>query len=157
MLHELDMEMERRKLRFVRYADDFSIYSKTENEARKIGNSIFLYLRDKLKLPVNREKSGIRRPLTFNILGYGFVPTYRTACLELAFGRWLRNRIRYCIRIPKLLGEETRAKAEKSDKAWSRPGSCLSMESEQKRRVGNSPKSNSEHYHNGSKTDPTRL
>ncbi len=77
MLHELDMELEQRKLRFVRYADDFSIYSKTKNEARKVGNSIFLYLRDKLKLPINREKSGIRRPLTFNILGYGFVPTYR--------------------------------------------------------------------------------
>jgi len=77
MLHELDMEMERRKLRFVRYADDFSIYCKTESEARKTGNSIFLYLRDKLKLPINREKSGIRRPLTFKILGYGFVSTYR--------------------------------------------------------------------------------
>jgi len=77
MLHELDMEMEQRKLRFVRYADDFSIYCKTESEARKIGNSIFLYLRDKLKLPINREKSGIRRPLTFKILGYGFVSTYR--------------------------------------------------------------------------------
>ncbi len=77
MLHELDMEMERRKLRFVRYADDFSIYCKTEDEARKIGNNLYLFLRDKLKLPINKEKSGIRRPLTFNILGYGFVPTYR--------------------------------------------------------------------------------
>ena len=77
MLHELDKEMERRELRFVRYADDFSIYCKTENEARKIGNSIFLFLRDKLKLPINREKSGIRRPVNFKILGYGFVPTYR--------------------------------------------------------------------------------
>ncbi len=77
MLHELDMEMERRKLRFVRYADDFSIYCKIEREARKTGNSIFLYLRDKLKLPINRGKSGIRRPLTFNILGYGFVSTYQ--------------------------------------------------------------------------------
>ena len=77
MLHELDMEMERRNLRFVRYADDFSIYCKTENEARKTVNSIFLYLRDQLKLPINREKSGIRRPLTFKILGYGFVSTYR--------------------------------------------------------------------------------
>jgi len=77
MLHVLDMEIERRNLRFVRYADDFSIYCKTESEARKTGNSIFLYLRDKLKLPINREKSGIRRPLTFKILGYGFVSTYR--------------------------------------------------------------------------------
>ncbi len=77
MLHELDTEMERRHLRFVRYTDDFSIYCKTESDARKTGNSIFLYLRDKLKLPINREKSGIRRPLTFKLLGYGFVSTYQ--------------------------------------------------------------------------------
>jgi retron-type reverse transcriptase len=58
MLHELDMEMERRNLRFVRYADDFSIYCKTEGQARKIGNNIFLYLRDKLKLPINGAGAG---------------------------------------------------------------------------------------------------
>jgi group II intron reverse transcriptase/maturase len=77
ILHELDTEMERRKLLFVRYADDFSIYCKSEKEARKVGNSIYLYLKDKLNLPINREKSGIRRPLTFNILGYGFVSCYK--------------------------------------------------------------------------------
>lgn len=77
ILHELDMEMERRGLKFVRYADDFSIYCKTKSGARKVGNDIYLFLRDKLKLPINREKSGIRRPVNFQILGYGFVPTYR--------------------------------------------------------------------------------
>ena len=77
MLHELDTEMEKRNLRFVRYADDFSIYCETKREAKQTGNSIFRYLRDKLKLPINREKSGIRRPVNFKILGYGFVPTYR--------------------------------------------------------------------------------
>jgi Retron-type reverse transcriptase len=76
MLNELDKEMERKKLRYVRYADDFSIYTKNEHTARKMGNSIYLYLRDKLKLPINREKSGIRKPVNFIILGYGFVPTY---------------------------------------------------------------------------------
>lgn len=77
MLNELDTEMERRGLRFVRYADDFSIYCKTKSEARKAGNEIYLYLRNKLRLPINREKSGIRRPANFQILGYGFVPTYK--------------------------------------------------------------------------------
>ena len=77
ILHELDMEMERRGLKFVRYADDFSIYCKTKSGARKVGNDIYLFLRDKLKLPINRKKSGIRRPVNFQILGYGFVPTYR--------------------------------------------------------------------------------
>lgn len=77
MLHELDKEMEKRGHRFVRYADDFSIYCKTKQEARKVGNDIYVFLRDKLKLPINREKSGIFRPVNFKILGYGFVPTYR--------------------------------------------------------------------------------
>ena len=77
MLHELDKEMEQQGFRFVRYADDFSIYCKTKSEARKSGNYIYRYLRDKLKLTVNREKSGIRRPANFSLLGYGFVPVYQ--------------------------------------------------------------------------------
>ncbi|MBU4154360.1 MAG: group II intron reverse transcriptase/maturase [Proteobacteria bacterium] len=76
VLDELDKELERQNLRFVRYADDFSIYLKTKESARKIGNSVYKFLKDKLKLPINREKSGIRRPIQFTILGFCFVPTY---------------------------------------------------------------------------------
>jgi group II intron reverse transcriptase/maturase len=77
MLNELDKELMGKGLRFLRYADDFSIYCKSAYQARKVGNQVYVYLRDKLKLPINREKSGIRRPVTFTILGYGFVPTYK--------------------------------------------------------------------------------
>ena len=76
MLHELDRELERQGLRFVRYADDFSIYVKNKATARKVGNNIYRFLKTKLKLSINREKSGIRRPVQFTILGFGFVPTY---------------------------------------------------------------------------------
>jgi len=76
MLNELDKEMEKQGLRYVRYADDFSIYTKSNYAARKTGNSIYLFLRNKLKLPINREKSGIRKPVNFTILGFEFVPTY---------------------------------------------------------------------------------
>ena len=76
MLNELDKEMEKRGLRYVRYADDFSIYTKSNSTARKTGNEIYLFLKNKLKLPINREKSGIRKPVNFMILGFGFVPTY---------------------------------------------------------------------------------
>jgi group II intron reverse transcriptase/maturase len=76
MLHELDKELEKRGLRYVRYADDFSIYTKSNAEARKTGNSIYLFLKNKLNLPINREKSGIRKPVQFEILGFKFVPTY---------------------------------------------------------------------------------
>jgi group II intron reverse transcriptase/maturase len=77
VLQELDEYMEKQGMKFVRYADDFSIYCKTKSQAKRQGNEIYKYLRDKLKLPINREKSGIRRPVNFQILGYGFVPTYR--------------------------------------------------------------------------------
>lgn len=76
MLNELDKELKGQGLRYVRYADDFSVYTKSNHAARKIGNSIYLFLKDKLKLPINREKSGICRPVNFTLLGYGFVPTY---------------------------------------------------------------------------------
>jgi RNA-directed DNA polymerase len=77
LLDELDKELAGKNLRYVRYADDFSIYTKSKAEARKIGNAIFIFLRDKLRLPINREKSGIRRPANFELLGHGFVPTYK--------------------------------------------------------------------------------
>lgn len=76
MLNELDKEMEKQGLRYVRYADDFSIFTKSNYAARKTGNSIYLFLKNKLKLPINREKSGIRKPVNFTLLGFGFVPTY---------------------------------------------------------------------------------
>jgi len=77
LLHELDKELERRGLRYVRYADDFSIYVRSHKAARRVGNGIFKYLKDRLNLPINREKSGIRRPLTFELLGYAFVSSYK--------------------------------------------------------------------------------
>jgi len=77
LLDVLDKELKRKGLRFVRYADDFSIYTQSKADAKKIGNEIFLFLKNKLELPINREKSGIRRPSTFEVLGHAFVPTYK--------------------------------------------------------------------------------
>ena len=77
LLNELDKVLESRGHRYIRYADDFSIYVRSKKSAIRVGNSIYKYLRDTLKLPINREKSGIRRPVTFTALGFSFVPTYR--------------------------------------------------------------------------------
>jgi len=77
LLNELDRELEKRGHRYVRYADDFSIYVRSKQAARRVGNSIYLFLRDVLRQPINREKSGIRRPSTFDILGYHFVPVFK--------------------------------------------------------------------------------
>ena len=77
LLNELDKELEKRGHHYVRYADDFSMYVKSKKSAKRVGNSIYRLLRDKLQLPINRDKSGIRRPSTFEIVGYSFVPIYK--------------------------------------------------------------------------------
>ena len=77
ILNELDKELEKRGHRYVRYADDFSIYVRSKLAAKRVGNSIYKFLKDVLILPINHSKSGIRRPLTFEILGYSFVSSYQ--------------------------------------------------------------------------------
>jgi group II intron reverse transcriptase/maturase len=76
LLHELDKEITRRGHKFVRYADDFSIYCKSENQAKATRVVIEKFLKNKLKLTINQEKSGIKKPVNFTILGFSFVPTY---------------------------------------------------------------------------------
>lgn len=107
MLHELDKQLEKSGHRYVRYADDFSIYTKSLKAARKIGNSIYLFLKNKLKLPINREKSGIRKPVNFQLLGYGFVPIYKKGekgQYQLVVGekRWknLKQKLKFYTRKP---------------------------------------------------------
>jgi RNA-directed DNA polymerase len=77
ILHELDKFLENKKLRYVRFADDFSIYAKTPYLAQRAAKAITLFLEGKLKLTINREKSGIRKPAEFEMLGYRFVADYQ--------------------------------------------------------------------------------
>ncbi len=77
MLHEPDSVLEDQGLRYVRCADDFSVYTQSKAKARQVGNELYRFLRNKLKLPVNRIKSGIRSPMNFEVPGFGFVPDYR--------------------------------------------------------------------------------
>ena len=60
LLDDLDKELERRDLPFVRYADDFAIFAKSERAADRILASISRYLTKTLRLVVNREKSRVR-------------------------------------------------------------------------------------------------
>jgi len=77
MLNELDQELESRGLRFVRYADDCSIFLKSKRSAERVLHSITRFIENKLRLQVNKEKTSICRPLTFHILGYNFVSSYK--------------------------------------------------------------------------------
>ena len=72
MLNELDKELEKRGLRFVRYADDCLIMVKSEKAANRVMTTITNYIENKLGLIVNVEKSKIARPKQIKYLGFGF-------------------------------------------------------------------------------------
>jgi len=77
MLDQLDKYLEKRGCKFIRYADDFSIYTRSKSEAKSIGNEVYIFLKEKLDLQINRDKSGIRRSTTFTVLGHTFTSVYK--------------------------------------------------------------------------------
>ena len=72
MLNELDKELEKRGLNFVRYADDCLIMVKSEKAANRVMESITTFITKKLGLIVNVEKSKVARPNQIKYLGFGF-------------------------------------------------------------------------------------
>ena len=65
VLDELDKELEKRGLRFVRYADDFVIYVRSRKAAQRVLQSVTRFIERRLKLKVNLEKSAVSRLIVF--------------------------------------------------------------------------------------------
>lgn len=72
LLNELDKELSKRGHKFVRYADDCSIYVRSAKSAQRVQASIIQYIEQELRLKVNREKTRISRPNTSSMLGFSF-------------------------------------------------------------------------------------
>ena len=72
VLDELDKELEKRNLKFVRYADDINIYVKSRKAAQRVMASITRFIEDKLRLAVNKDKSSVDRPWKLKFLGFSF-------------------------------------------------------------------------------------
>lgn len=72
MLNELDKEMEKRGLKFVRYADDCIIMVRSEMSAKRVMRNLTRFIEEKLGLKVNMTKSKVDRPQGLKYLGFGF-------------------------------------------------------------------------------------
>ncbi len=83
VLDEFDRELERRGLRFARYADDSNIYVRSRRAGERVMASITRYITTQLKLKVNEQKSAVARPWERKFLGFSFtsagVPKRRIA------------------------------------------------------------------------------
>lgn len=72
MLDDFDKELEKRGLRFVRYADDCNIYVRTEIAGQRVMKSAVKFLSTKLRLKVNEQKSAVAQPWQRKFLGFTF-------------------------------------------------------------------------------------
>jgi RNA-directed DNA polymerase len=83
VLDEFDRELERRGLRFARYADDSNIYVRSRRAGERVMGSVKRFITTKLKLKVNEQKSAVARPWERKFLGFSFtsgrVPKRRMA------------------------------------------------------------------------------
>jgi len=73
MLDDLDRALERRGLRFVRYADDCNVYVRSERAGQRVMAGLKAFLTGRLKLKVNESKSAVARPHTRKFLGFTFL------------------------------------------------------------------------------------
>lgn len=71
-LDKLDKELEARNLRFVRYADDFVIFVKSEMSANRIMKTVSSWIERKLFLKVSPTKTKVVRPSNSSFLGFTF-------------------------------------------------------------------------------------
>ncbi|PDO09180.1 MAG: group II intron reverse transcriptase/maturase [Candidatus Reconcilbacillus cellulovorans] len=83
LLDDLDKELERRGLRFVRYADDCNIFVASKRAGERVMESAIRFVEGKLKLKVNRDKSAVDRPWKRKFLGFSFLAD-RQATIRLA-------------------------------------------------------------------------
>jgi len=72
VLDEFDRELERRDLRFARYADDCNVYVRSRRAGERVMESITRFITTKLKLKVNQQKSAVARPWERKFLGFSF-------------------------------------------------------------------------------------
>ena len=70
VLDELDKELEKRGLRFVRYADDIVIFVRTRKAGDRVLKSVTRFLCERMKLKVNEEKSRVELPWNVKFLGF---------------------------------------------------------------------------------------
>jgi RNA-directed DNA polymerase len=94
LLDDLDKELERRGLHFVRYADDFAIFAKSQRSAERIMASVTRFLTDKLRLAVNQEKSRVVASEEFEFLGFAFRKSRATINVSAKSTQRFKRRIR---------------------------------------------------------------
>ncbi len=93
VLNELDWELDRRGLCFVRYADDFSIFVSSERAGHRVMDSVTRFIERKLRLVVNQEKSSVNGPYDLTFLGFQLGKSSESQEVTIAISDRTRQRM----------------------------------------------------------------
>jgi group II intron reverse transcriptase/maturase len=93
VLNELDNELEKRGLKYCRWADDFVILVRTERAARRVLAGVTEFLEKTLGLLVNREKSEVVKVKEVTFLGFSFSTHGKVRISDKAVKRF-KDRVR---------------------------------------------------------------
>lgn len=93
VLNELDQELTRRGLSFVRYADDVQILVSSQMSADRVQGGLIKFIENKMKLKVNREKSSIKTYYKMSFLEYSLT-TGGNLRLSEASGQRLKEKLK---------------------------------------------------------------
>ena len=97
--HGLDLELEKRGIPFLRYADDIVVFASTLEKAKEANEFVRLYLEKNLRLRANLSKSCIDASEKLTYLGHSFLRD-KTGIIQIgageksasAFYEWNRSR-----------------------------------------------------------------
>lgn len=93
VLDELDWELDRRGLRFVRYADDCNVYVGSRRAGERVMASLTRFIERRLRLEVNQDKSAVASPSTRHFVGFRIART-KTGNVQIRLSKRSVKRIR---------------------------------------------------------------
>lgn len=117
VLDELDWELERRGLRFVRYADDLNVFVRSERAGARVMAGLTRFVEKRLRLKVNHDKSVVDRPENVHILGFSLHRNPTKGLTEVRLSKKTRRRIRSKVLelTPRNWGQSIRACMQKAN------------------------------------------
>lgn len=106
VLDELDWELDRRRHKFCRYADDCNIYVRSERAGKRVMDSVTRFIMRKLRLKVNDSKSAVDSPENRHFLGFSLRYHPQTEKVEVLLSKRTRERAyaKLCELIPRNWG-----------------------------------------------------
>lgn len=98
VLDELDWELDRRGLRFVRYADDLNVFVRSERAGARVREGLTRFVEQRLRLKVNEEKTVVERPENVHILGFSLLKNPKKGTTEILISKKSWERLRSKVR-----------------------------------------------------------